>query len=73
MAVPDEVDDVLLLVFVDPELAVALLPMLPVRPLDVRLALEDHDEGSDADLRNQFVNTLLGLHLSTRWLFWLGK
>ena len=41
----------LLQVFVDPELAVVLLPVVAVRPLDVRLALEDHHEGSDADLK----------------------
>ncbi len=46
-------------VLVDSELTVVLLPILPVRSLDVGLALEHHDEGADADLKIGKVDKLI--------------
>ena len=55
MKVPEQVHDVLLHVLVDPQLAVTLLPVLPIRTLDVRMALEHHDEGPYADLCKEII------------------
>ena len=48
-------------VLVDPELAVVLLPILTVRSLDVRLALEHHDERADADLEIGQVDKFISM------------
>ncbi len=48
-------------VLVDPELTVVLLPILPVRSLDVGLTLEHHDEGADADLEIGQVDNFISM------------
>ncbi len=53
MILPNEVHDVFLEILVDSELAVVLLSIHPVRPLDVRLALEDDDKRADTDLNKR--------------------